>query len=270
MTLINETAHILGNEHIGPRLYLMRLSAPQIAQSILPGQFVHMKIPGKSEHILRRPFSIYDTFPEEGTIEILYQQVGTLTCFMPELHDVDTELIGPIGNGWSGVRRLQDGMLTHALIVGGGVGAAPLHLLAVELVNAGAVVDVVLGAQTKEALVCLPKYQHLLQKEPLCATDDGSYGYAGFCTGPVEERLTAGSLADEAPYDYVAVCGPEPLMRLVAEQATNHDTYCEVSLEKRMACGLGACLSCVVETINGKRRSCVDGPIFPASEVIWQ
>ncbi len=112
------------------------------------------------------------------------------------------------------------------------------------------------------------RFCEALGGDPRCSTDDGSFGYKGFCTPLVEEAITEAEEAG-APFDYIACCGPEPLMKLVANLTANTQAYCEVSLEKRMACGIGVCLSCVVDTIHGKRRACVDGPVFPAKEVIW-
>ena len=267
--LVNERAQIVSNEPIGPRLHLMVLKSPLIARSVRPGQFVHMKIPSAEQHILRRPFSVYAADENTGILDILYQEVGSLTRFMPSIGRGEIEMIGPIGNEWSGPQRFAEGRASHALLVGGGVGAAPLFMLAQTLCGNGCPTDVVLGAQTYEALVTRGRYIDLLGTEPLCATDDGSYGRAGFCTSLVEERLRDGCLADGKPYDYLAVCGPEPLMRIVARMGADAGVYTEISMEKRMACGIGACLSCVVDTVDGKGRSCVDGPIFDGSKVVW-
>ena len=267
--LVNEKARIVRNEPIGPRLHLMVLESPRIAEAVEPGQFIHMKIPGAEQHILRRPFSVYSADAKRGLLDILYQEVGSLTRFMPDIVEGEFETIGPIGSGWSGVRRFSEGSATRALLVGGGVGAAPLFMLAQALHAKGCPTDVVLGAQTFDALVARMRYQEALGTEPCCATDDGSYGRAGFCTSLVEERLQDGCLSDGAPYDYLAVCGPEPLMRIVARMGCDKGVYTEVSMEKRMACGIGACLSCVVDTVDGKRRSCVDGPVFDASKIVW-
>ena len=267
--LVNERGRIVRNEQVGPRLHLMVLEVAQIAADVRPGQFVHMKIPGAAEHVLRRPFSVYAADSATGTIDVLYQEVGSLTTFMPTLREGEVETIGPIGNTWSGPARFAEGAATHALLVGGGVGAAPLFMLAKALHESGYATDVVLGAQTYDALVTRERYESLFGYEPLCATDDGSYGRAGFCTSLVEERLRDGCLADGAAYDYLAVCGPEPLMRIVAGMGARAEVFTEVSMEKRMACGIGACLSCVVDTLAGKRRSCVDGPIFAASDLVW-
>lgn len=279
MALLNERVRILENECVGPNLYLMTLASPAIAAGIEPGQFVHMRIPGMEGHILRRPFSVYARDAHAGTLDILYQTVGFgsnhLATLSPECAcgTERAELIGPIGRAWeapAGTRR--------ALIVGGGVGAAPVFMLAEQLVAAGVRTDVVLGAQTAAALVCADRYTDLLcsaagqaagcDAEPRIATDDGSYGRAGFCTSLVEEALAQAAATGE-PYGYVACCGPEPLMKIVAGQAAAAGVPCQVSLEKRMACGVGACLSCVVETVDGKKRSCVDGPIFDAEKVVW-
>ena len=159
--------------------------------------------------------------------------------------------------------------------MGGGVGAAPLYLLFEQLVAAGVDVTVVLGAQTEAALVCRERYARVLstsgccaENAPLCATDDGTFGRAGFCTSLVDDAVSEAN-ASGKPFDYLAVCGPEPLMKIVSGQAADANIPCQVSMEKRMACGVGACLSCVVETVNGKKRSCVDGPVFDAQEVVW-
>ncbi len=202
-------------------------------------------------------------------MDILYQEVGSLTSFMPTLKEGSIDVMGPLGKTWGGPSRFEDEQATQGLLVGGGVGAAPLYLMARKLTEMGAPFDMVLGAQTLDALVCRQQYAALMEREPLCTTDDGSFGRAGFCTKPVEELLDQGSPHTGKPYDYVAVCGPEPLMKIVSNLALERSIYCEVSLEKRMACGIGACLSCVVETTEGKQRSCVDGPIFDAAKVVW-
>ena len=120
-----------------------------------------------------------------------------------------------------------------------------------------------LGAATHDALVTLPFYIETHGIEPVCATDDGTYGYHGFCSEPVKELLAKNH------YDKVYVCGPEPLMHIIANVCAEAGVACELSMERRMACGVGACLSCIVETVDGRKRSCVDGPVFPAEKVVW-
>ncbi len=255
---------LLGNRKRTDALYVMTLRAPELASSIRPGQFVHMEVPTLPDHILRRPFSVYDVDVEAGTIDILYQVVGVGTADMSKWQPgYLTNVIGPVGNTWTppaGVKR--------ALLVGGGVGAAPLFMLYRQLVDDGVQADVVLGAQTEEALVCRDRYREVCGCEPGCSTDDGTFGREGFATALAEEAL-ARAHTEGSSYGYVAACGPEPLMRGVAALAKDAGVPVQVSLERRMACGIGACLSCVVDTVHGKRRACVDGPIFDAEEVLW-
>ena len=209
-------------------------------------------------HILRRPFGVYAAFPEEGTIDIMYQVLGFGTDHMTHLEPGErVEAIGPVGRGWQPPAGCK-----KALLVAGGVGSAPIHPLVGQLKAQGAEVTAILGAQTAEALVARQRFAEALGCEPLCSTDDGTFGRAGFCTPLVQEALDEAAASGQ-PFDYVACCGPEPLMKLVASMAEGAGVFCEVSLERRMACGVGACLSCVVDT-RGRQdaRSCVDGPVF--------
>lgn len=251
------------NEKIGPGLYLMTIEAPSIAETVSAGQFTHVLIPGMEAHILRRPFSIYRASTSSGEIEILYQVVGYGTELMTKLSEgTALDLLGPIGKSWTVPESAK-----RALLIAGGVGAAPLYMLAEELNENKGAFDVILGAQTKNALVCHDRYSTLVEHSSSaslrCSTDDGSFGFAGFCIPLVEEALKT------TRYDYLAVCGPEPLMKKVATLANKAGIYSEASFERRMACGIGACLSCVVDTKRGKKRACVDGPVFNLDEVVF-
>lgn len=264
MGLKDLKTEILSNERLHMRLYLMKLQCNDIAREVEPGQFVHIKIPGQDEHILRRPFSVYSRDVEEGTIDILYQVVGVKTDLLSRIEaGVTMDMIGPIGHGWVLPEDAE-----RILLVGAGVGAAPLFMLCEHALEKGIDVDVILGATSKDLLVCRDRYSAMCGVEPICSTDDGSYGRSGFCTVLAKEAIE-GSLASDSRYDLIAVCGPEPVMRIVSGMATEAGIDCQVSLERYMACGIGACLSCVVETTRGKRRACVDGPIFDAREVLW-
>lgn len=256
--LIEEAAQIVSNEQAAERLYFIELHSPQIAHAIKPGQFVHMQIPGMPDKILRRPFSVFKADRTSGVLTILYQVVGAGTEHLSSLEAGQTcSLIGPVGNTWAPPAGAR------CLLVAGGVGAAPLFMLAEELAQAAQGLHVVLGAQTKGAHVTLASYEALPNTTLAVATDDGSFGHAGFCTQPAQDAIASGN------FGYVAVCGPEPLIKIVAGMAQEAGLPCEVSLERRMACGVGACLSCVVDTTAGKKRCCVDGPIFQAAEVVW-
>lgn len=257
--ILDRPAPIKSNVQVDERLYIVTLDAPDIARCITPGQFVHMLIPGMEGHILRRPFSVLDADADSGEVEILYQVVGYGSAHLATLTEgAETRLMGPIGNSWQAPEGTK-----RALLVAGGVGAAPLFMHARALLEAGIEVDVCMGAQSAGGLVLKQRYTDLLGCEPVCATDDGTYGHHGFVTVPVQQALEANE------YDYLACCGPEPMMRIIASEGLSHGVATYVSMEKRMACGIGACLSCVVDTVDGRKRSCVDGPVFDASKVVW-
>ena len=134
-------------------------------------------------------------------------------------------------------------------------------MLAEYLYGSGVTCDICMGAPTSKRLVCRDDFEAFGNLH--IATDDGSEGLHGFSTSCAQQLL------DKRNYDYIATCGPYPMERIVAGIAADADTFCEASMETLMACGMGVCLSCVVDTVYGKRRVCVDGPVFDASEVIW-
>lgn len=274
IALSDHSAVVIGNVQVDDRLYIMELqmgpsdgpaeSTGGLAACIKPGQFVHMSIPTLPNHILRRPFSIYAVDAEHDRVEILYQAVGAGTAEMTKwLPGQRCTMIGPIGRGWTAPERAS-----RVLLVGAGVGAAPLFMLYEELAARGLDVEVVLGATSASALVCKDRYCSVCGCEPNISTDDGTLGYKGFCTEVAADLIDAAAAAGD-PFDQVYVCGPEPVMRIVSAKCADAGLPCQVSLEKRMACGIGACLSCVVNTTSGKKRSCVDGPVFDAKEVLW-
>lgn len=259
--VLERSGIVVDNELLTDTLALLYVKSSDIARCIQPGQFIHLAVPGLEAHILRRPFSVMKVDVQDGLLTILYQAVGTVSNFMRVLPKGGVvNLLGPIGKSWI---ETFDMLPNRALLVGGGVGAAPLYMLAEFLTQKGCSFDLVLGAKDKKGLVCLPHYTNLLTGEPLCTTDDGSYGIAGFTTQAVQELL------EKNIYDYVACCGPEPMMKGISTLTFAKGIPTYVSLERRMACGIGACLSCVVDTTSGKRRACIDGPIFDASEVMW-
>ena len=252
-----ERVKVLANDRVAKGVGLLVLHAPRCAATIRPGQFVHLRVSPGADIILRRPFSIHRAVGEH--VEILYQILGEGTLRMAEktVGDASMDLVGPLGHGWS----VPHGC-AHALVVTGGLGAAPLGMLAEQLAEAGVAVTVAMGAPTAERLVARPLFERVARRVEL-STDDGSAGERGFVTGPVVRLLA------EERFDVVYACGPEPMQRAVAALSAETGTPCQVSLERLMACGIGACLSCVVSTVDGLKRACVDGPVFSAEEVVW-
>jgi len=251
-----EHATVVANDRITEGVGLIVLESPRVAAAIAPGQFVHMRITRGADYILRRPFSVHRAY--DHRLELLYQVLGRGTRDLATKERGDElDLIGPLGPGW----RLGDD-IRHALVVAGGLGAAPMGMLVEQLAERGVAVTVAVGAPTAERLVARELFERQARRV-LVATDDGSAGERGFVTTLVE-----GVLATDRP-DVVYTCGPEPMERIVAAQAAAVGVACQVSLERLMACGVGACLSCVVATTEGQRRACIDGPVFDAERVLW-
>ncbi|MDR0308307.1 MAG: dihydroorotate dehydrogenase electron transfer subunit [Coriobacteriales bacterium] len=271
-----EDAIVDSNWQLAGDLWQLVLRSKSIPKQIEPGQFVHLRLGEKSEHILRRPLSVHDVFADQnGNFEYLslvYQVVGEGTDYLTTFSKGDTlNLIGPLGRGWQPARGINS-----ALLVGGGVGWVPLALLAGSLTAMGVEVHCLIGARNAEyydALAGGADFRPYALRDTQgadtekffehVATDDGSAGHHGFNTDLLEGLLA------KYNFDYVATCGPEPMQSKVAAAAMAREIDCDVSLERRMACGVGACLSCAVDTVDGSKRACVDGPVFKAQEVVW-
>jgi len=253
---IVEPVTVVRNERLAEGVGLLELESPRIARAARPGQFVHLRVAAGIDPLLRRPFSIHRV--SGAHTEILYQVLGKGTRLMSEWEAGEsTDAIGPLGTGWHVPDRVE-----HALLVAGGVGAAPLGMLAEDLADRGVAVTVALGAPTSERLVARDTFESVARRVEI-ATDDGSEGRTGYVTA-----LTEALLASSA-YDVTYACGPEVMARVVAAQCASAGVACQVSLERLMACGVGACLSCVVSTRSGLKRACADGPVFDAEEVLW-
>jgi len=248
---------VLCDEEVAPEVRLMTVVCPSCAATVLPGQFVEFGFVETGAELLRLPLSVHGTVPELGAIELMYQVLGEGTRRMSRMQVGETcRILGPIGHGWEVPETASS-----VLLVSGGLGAAPLAPLARSLALRGITVESIMGAPTAERLVCRDRLAAC--GEVHVATDDGSEGHHGFCTDVVRERLAAGGV------DLVCTCGPQPMQAIVARFALEAGVPCQVSLERMMACGIGACLSCVVDTVDGRRRACVDGPVFDAGKVVW-
>jgi dihydroorotate dehydrogenase electron transfer subunit len=251
-----ERVEVVRNERVAQGVGLIVLRAPRVAATVQPGQFVHLRVATGVDFLLRRPFSVHRVAGE--AIEVLYQVLGRGTRELSLRVPGDVmDAIGPLGSGW----RVPEGT-AHALLVAGGLGAAPLGMLAERLAERGVAVSVAQGAPCAERLVARDLFESVARRVEV-ATDDGSAGEHGFVT-VVSERL----MERDRP-DVVYICGPEVMARAVVAQAAKASVACQVSLERLMACGVGACLSCVVTTSSGRKRACVDGPVFDAGEVCW-
>ena len=237
------------------RSVLLRLRSDRALQAIVPGQFVQVRVDGSPTTYLRRPISIHDVDLGKNEIALLIQQVGEGTRHLAALAEGDQlNMVLPLGNGYTLPEKGD-----KVLLVGGGIGIAPLYYLARRMAENGTKPMFLLGGKTVSDLVLLDAYQRL--GATFVTTEDGSLGEKGLVTGH--------SVWQDGGFDKIYVCGPKRMMMAVADIAKTHGIWCEVSLEHLMACGLGACLCCVEDTTEGHLCVCKEGPVFNIRRLKW-
>ena len=223
---------------------------------IKAGQFAQLRVDGSPATYLRRPISIHDVDTKNNTLAMLVQRAGAGTRHLAEMPVGATiNMVLPLGNGFSIPKKEN----ADTLLVGGGIGIAPLLLLGKTLVEAGYKVTYLLGGRSGSDLLRMEEYQKTAPV--LTTTEDGSRGTKGF--------VTQHPVWDEKLFDNIYVCGPKPMMKAVMQKARKNGTWCEVSLENMMACGLGACLCCVENTTEGNVCVCKEGPVFNINRLLW-
>ena len=241
MGAFNETCRIARHEPTGPGYRYLELEAPRLAAALVPGQFVHLRIPRLEPSALRRPFSVFDA--DNGRVTVLYKVVGRGTAALAESAVGDVlDVLGPLGHGFPVACK------GTALLVGGGYGVAPLHFLAKRLLAADASARPILflGGRTKDDLLALDRFA-ALGVETRVATNDGSAGAKGFVTDPLDDMLIE--------------------LRVKGMPGW-------ISMDRHMICGVGACFACI-QRIKGpdgqpfNARCCVNGPVFAAQDIIW-
>lgn len=250
-------AKLLAGRKLGEHT-LLTLHAPEIAAQARPGQFVEIKISGGPEApFWRRPFSICRA--QKARIELLIKPVGKGSAWLAQCAaGARLDLLGPLGNGFS-TRAAGS-----ALLVGGGFGVAPLFFLADRLRKQKRDVELFIGGRCREDLL-LREESRKLGAEVSCSTDDGSFGHNGRVTELLQRRLEKMS-----GRVWIAACGPKPMLKAVAELARKKSIPAQLSLEERMACGLGVCNGCVVKADGRYQRVCQDGPVFQAGALEWE
>lgn len=220
---------------------------------IHPGQFVEVSVPGPTT-LLRRPISVHDFDSKSNTLTLYVRRAGDATRRLCESAVGDVyNIVLPLGNGFP--TDLPSG--SRVLLIGGGIGIAPLLYYAKWLKANGYQPAMAFGAQTADMFLAESDFEAL--GTVAYATNDGSRGHNGFVT----------ELLGDTDADIWCVCGPMPMMKAVAAIARERGVKCYVSLENTMACGLGACLCCVEKTTTGNRCVCTDGPVFEISELTW-
>ena len=253
MEMIKETAKVVRQQQIDEGIFDMELSFPKGAALAKPGQFIAMYCNDKSK-LLPRPISICGINKEEGTLRVVYRVAGEGTKEFSALQtDDEVKVLGPLGNGFP-----LEG--EHPIVIGGGIGVPPMLELAKSL---SAKATIVLGYRD-EQLFLKEQFEDYGQVE--IATDNGSVGVHGTVVDVLEQKQITG--------DVIYACGPKPMLAAVKRYAMEHEIKCYVSMEERMACGIGACLGCVCQTKEEDAHShvhntrvCKDGPVFLAEEV---
>lgn len=248
---------VVSNEKLGDKHILMKLTSSSALPEMRPGQFAEVRVDDSSTTFLRRPISIHFVDLEKNELWLLIQMVGDGTRKLATLKAGDSlNLVLPLGNGFSDPQPSQRSLL----LVGGGVGVAPLLQLGNYLKQKGYQPTFLLGARSGKDLLQMEEFGKI--GRVLVTTEDGSFGEKGFVTNH--------SVLAKESFDKIYSCGPTPMMKAVASFASQKGVDCEVSLENKMACGLGACLCCVTETKVGHKCVCSDGPVFNIKDLTWQ
>lgn len=266
---LQELAKVKSNEQVKSGYFLMKLEAPKVASEAEPGQFLHIRLDSTLDPLLRRPISLYGIDREGGILSLLYVVVGRGTQKMSEMSPGTVlDIMGPLGRGfWIPAEA------TRVLVIGGGIGVAPMYPIIERLKEKGLKQQVIYGFRNSESIVGCEKIEEL--GVPLkIATDDGSAGRKGYVTEIVKEAF------EEFKPDYYYCCGPEVMIKRVKELMQEQGIKGQVSLEARMGCGVGACLACTCKTNKSAESGsgdslfdyslvCTHGPVFDAGEVIF-
>ena len=249
---------VVSVEALGERFVLLKCTDPNAPlPPMMPGQFAQLRVDGSKETFLRRPISINFVDTKLNQIWFLVQLVGAGSRALSRLREGDTlNALLPLGNGFS----MPVSAEKKHLLVGGGVGTAPLLYLGAQMNLMGMRPTFLLGARTKDMLLQLEDFERV--GDVYVTTEDGSAGEKGF--------VTQHSILFKQHFDRISVCGPSPMMKAVARFARANSVPCEVSLENMMACGLGACLCCVEKTVKGNVCVCTEGPVFDINELTWE
>lgn len=236
---------------------LLKLTSQDILPEMLPGQFAEIRVDGSPTTFLRRPISINYVDKCLNEVWFLVQLVGDGTKQLARVNKGDIiNVMLPLGNSFTAPENTSE----KPLLIGGGVGTAPMLFWGEQLARKGFKPTFLLGARSRKDLLQLDEFA--VYGEVFTTTEDGSFGEKGY--------VTQHSILNNIHFDRIYTCGPKPMMVAVAKYAKANQIWCEVSLENTMACGIGACLCCVENTTEGHICVCTEGPVFNMNKLLWQ
>ena len=258
MAFFCDSYEIIERTEIAAGIFSYVIHCPELAAATKAGQFVHIKADG---YTLRRPISICEVDKENGTLRIVFEVRGSGTDKLSQLQVGEKmDMIAPLGNGFTIKEIPAD---KTVIVAGGGIGVPPMLQTAKSFGDNR--VKAVIGFRSKDRVILENDLNRIGADVSVC-TDDGSYGEKCLVTFPLIEELEKGNTA------MIYACGPTPMLKAIVNTAKVYNVPCEVSLEQRMACGVGACVGCAVNINRGGRsfvlRVCKDGPVFKAEEVV--
>jgi dihydroorotate dehydrogenase electron transfer subunit len=274
--VLKVAGEVLSHKKYGDQYHSLTIVAPEIGEKVRPGQFINIRCGQDRSFILRRPFSVYRVHKRGGwssTIEVVFDIRGPGTQYLSQARThASIDVIGPVGRGFLLPKRRA-----HCLLIGGGIGAAPLFFLADELRNEGHRVDVILGARSARYLLNAIEVRRLASVYHI-TTEDGSMGEQGRVTDVLEDTV------EKCDTEVVYTCGPHPMLAAISSFCAARKLPVQVAVEELMACGYGVCMTCVMPVKNKKKgnnnkdgqedevvfaRSCTEGPVFNGANVIW-
>ena len=245
------------NVSLSANYSLIKMTSESTLPEMQPGQFAELRVDNSPTTFLRRPISINNVDREKNEVWFLIQRVGDGTKRLCDIALGDIiNVILPLGNGFSSPQNKKD----QILLIGGGVGTAPMLYLGKQLLENGYTPIFLLGARTSNDLLQLDEFAKYGKVH--ITTEDGSCGEKGY--------VTQHSILNDITFKQIYTCGTKAMMQEVAKYAKNKNINCEVSLENTMACGVGACLCCVENTDEGHLCVCTDGPVFNINKLLWQ
>lgn len=255
-------AKLVKKEQLKPDIFKFSVEAPNIVKASKPGNFIEIRVTDQVEPFLRRPISIYNMDRENGILEFIFQVKGKGTKILAKREVGDSiDIIGPLGYGTFKYENYK-----NLAIIGGGIGVFPLYELAKCAKKDEKQVSTYLGFRSKDFVVLEEEFKQVSDNFVL-TTDDGSYSQKGFAIQFLEKDIDAGKV------DAIFACGPLPMLKAVQKLADEKDVPCQISLEEKMACGLGVCLGCAVKTTKSSKEVpeylhvCKAGPVFNSKDV---